>query len=55
MKSFPNSCYLSNLSEHGVSFSVILALARRSSLNTTQRDIYVSVDKLRSAVEELVL
>jgi site-specific recombinase XerD len=39
------------LNKIGVSFRVIQALARHSSLPTSQRYIDVSVDKLRLAVE----
>lgn len=45
--------FITNLSERGVSVRVIQALARHSSLSTTQRYIDVSVDKLRSAVDGL--
>jgi integrase/recombinase XerD len=47
--------FITTLSERGVSVRVIQALARHSSLSTTQRYIDVSVDKLRSAVEGLVI
>jgi integrase/recombinase XerD len=47
--------FITQLSERGVSVRVIQALARHSSLSTTQRYIDVSVDKLRSAVEGLVI
>lgn len=47
--------FITQLSERGVSVRVIQALARHSSLSTTQRYIDVSVDKLRSAVEGLIL
>ena len=43
--------FITQLSERGVSVRVIQALARHSSLSTTQRYIDVSVDKLRNAVE----
>lgn len=43
--------FITTLSERGVSVRVIQALARHSSLATTQRYIDVSVDKLRTAVE----
>jgi integrase/recombinase XerD len=43
--------FITTLSEKGVSVRVIQALARHSSLATTQRYIDVSVDKLRTAVE----
>jgi integrase/recombinase XerD len=46
--------FITQLSERGVSVRVIQALARHSSLSTTQRYIDVSVDKLRNAVEGLV-
>jgi integrase/recombinase XerD len=45
--------FITQLSERGVSVRVIQALARHSSLSTTQRYIDVSVDKLRTAVEAL--
>jgi integrase/recombinase XerD len=47
--------FITQLSERGVSVRVIQALARHSSLSTTQRYIDVSVDKLRCAVEGLIL
>ncbi len=47
--------FITQLSERGVSVRVIQELARHSSLSTTQRYIDVSVDKLRSAVDGLVL
>jgi integrase/recombinase XerD len=43
--------FITTLSERGVSVRVIQALARHSSLATTQRYIDVSADKLRLAVE----
>ena len=43
--------FITTLSEKGISARVIQALARHSSLATTQRYIDVSVDKLRNAVE----
>ena len=43
--------FITALSEKGVSVRVIQALARHSSLATTQRYIDVSADKLRLAVE----
>jgi len=43
--------FITTLSEKGVSVRVIQALARHSSLATTQRYIDVSADKLRLAVE----
>jgi integrase/recombinase XerD len=46
--------FITTLSERGVSVRVIQALARHSSLSTTQRYIDVSVDKLRNAVEAVV-
>ena len=45
--------FITNLSDRGVSVRVIQALARHSSLSTTQRYIDVSVDKLRVAVEAI--
>jgi len=45
--------FITTLSERGVSVRVIQALARHSSLSTTQPYIDVSVDKLRCAVEVL--
>ena len=47
--------FITQLSEKGVSVRVIQELARHSSLQTTQRYIDVSVDKLRCAVEVLSL
>ncbi len=47
--------FITQLSERGVSVRVIQALARHSSLSTTQRYIDVSVDKLRCAVEVLAI
>jgi integrase/recombinase XerD len=47
--------FITNLSERGVSVRVIQALARHSSLATTQRYIDVSVDKLRTAVESAII
>ncbi len=47
--------FITQLSERGVSVRVIQALARHSSLSTTQRYIDVSVDKLRNAVEGLAI
>jgi integrase/recombinase XerD len=47
--------YITTLSERGVSVRVIQALARHSSLVTTQRYIDVSVDKLRAAVEQVLV
>ncbi len=44
-------CFISELSHKNVSVRVIQALARHSSLATTQRYIDVSTDKLRAAVE----
>lgn len=46
--------FITNLSERGVSVRVIQALARHSSMATTQRYIDVSMDKLRVAVENAV-
>ena len=46
--------FITALSEKGVSVRVIQALARHSSLATTQRYIDVSADKLRSAVETVI-
>lgn len=43
--------FITQLSERGISVRVIQALARHSSLSTTQRYIDVSVDKLRNAIE----
>ncbi len=43
--------FITALSEKGVSVRVIQALARHSSLATTQRYVDVSSDKLRAAVE----
>jgi len=45
--------FITALSEKGVSVRVIQALARHSSLATTQRYIDVSADKLRLAVENV--
>ena len=47
--------YITTLSERGVSVRVIQALARHSSLVTTQRYIDVSVDKLRAAAEQVLV
>ena len=47
--------FITALSEKGVSVRVIQALARHSSLATTQRYIDVSADKLRTAVEGLTI
>jgi integrase/recombinase XerD len=47
--------FITNLSERGVSVRVIQALARHSSMATTQRYIDVSVDKLRVAVESAII
>ena len=47
--------YIMTLSEQGVSVRVIQALARHSSLVTTQRYIDVSVDKLRAAAEQVLV
>jgi integrase/recombinase XerD len=47
--------YITTLSERGVSVRVIQALARHSSLVTTQRYIDVSVDKLRAAAEQVLI
>lgn len=47
--------FITTLSERGVSVRVIQALARHSSLATTQKYIDVSVDKLRSAVENVTI
>ena len=46
--------FITTLSENNVSVRVIQALARHSSLATTQRYIDVSADKLRSAVETVI-
>ena len=46
--------FITTLSEKNVSVRVIQALARHSSLATTQRYIDVSADKLRSAVETVI-
>ena len=46
--------FITGLSEKGVSVRVIQELARHSSMNTTQRYIDVSVDKLRIAAEVIV-
>jgi integrase/recombinase XerD len=46
--------FITTLSEKNVSVHVIQALARHSSLATTQRYIDVSADKLRSAVETVI-
>ena len=46
--------FITALSEKGVSVRVIQALARHSSLATTQKYIDVSQDKLRSAVETVI-
>ena len=43
--------FITELSEKGVSVRVIQELARHSSLQTTQRYIYVSVPKLKGAVD----
>jgi integrase/recombinase XerD len=47
--------FITALSEKGVSVRVIQALARHSSLATTQRYIDVSADKLRLAVETVTI
>ena len=47
--------FITTLSERGVSVRVIQALARHSSLATTQRYIDVSADKLRLAVETVTI
>jgi integrase/recombinase XerD len=47
--------FITTLSEKNVSVRVIQALARHSSLATTQRYIDVSADKLRLAVEVISL
>jgi integrase/recombinase XerD len=47
--------YSTTLSERGVSVRVIQALARHSSLVTTQRYIDVSLDKLRAAAEQVLV
>jgi len=46
--------FITTLSEKNVSVRVIQALARHSSLATTQRYIDVSADKLRLAVETVI-
>jgi integrase/recombinase XerD len=47
--------FITTLSEKNVSVRVIQALARHSSLATTQRYIDVSQDKLRAAVENVTI
>jgi integrase/recombinase XerD len=47
--------FITNLSEKGVSVRVIQELARHSSMVTTQRYIDVSVDKLKNAVDLIVI